>query len=352
MKIKTQLTLLIAILSFIPLEVRALLPEKVLICGVCRDVEKPLPHTIKIIEQIGALFSDYKVIVYENNSQDATCEILKNWVHENSKVFALSEKIGKSDLENQIINFKEGDFFRPELIARARNIVLERAMSDQYNEFTYVIWMDMDFKIPPAFEGFIEIFTSDKEWDAVLAYGIDPPGTFWDWYAFRDAAYPIGSELLGNFWWYMPKIIHLDKTMDWYPVYSAFGGCGIYKKESIKDCWYSAVVTEDLDEVAGQIIENGRLTKHPQITKYDDLLNQTTSFNCIPHPLPNMPQITDPHAGFLLFSGTIPLIWRMSSFAYQYPSVCEHVPFHASMIKRGHDKIFINPRLVFTYGGY
>lgn len=352
MKITTKLSLLIIALSCSLLDIEATLPEKVLICGVCRDVEKPLPYTIQIMEEIGALFSDYRIIVYENNSQDKTSDLLKKWSHENQKVFALSEKIQKTDLANHIINLKEGDFFRPELIARARNIVLEIAMSDPYNEFTHVIWMDMDFKIPPAFEGIVEAFESDKEWDAVLAYGIDPPGTYWDWYAFRDAVYPIGSELLGNFWWYMPRSFHLDKTMDWYPVSSAFGGCGIYKKASIKNCWYSAVVTEDLDYVAGQIIENGRLAKHLQIMKYDDLLNETTSFIYIPDPLPNMPSIEDPRVGFLLFSENIPLIWRMSSFAYQYPSVCEHVPFHASMIRRGHDKIFINPRLVFTYGGY
>ena len=217
-KINIRLFVFITVLSFLPLDVKAVLPEKVVICGVCRDVEKPLPHTIEIIEQIGALFSDYRVIVYENNSQDNTTCLLKKWAQENSKVVALSEKVQYADLAIQIVNLKEGDFFRPELIARARNIVLERAMSEQYNEFTHVIWMDMDFKIPPAFEGFTEIFKSDKEWDAVVAYGIDPPGTYWDWYAFRDAAYPIGSELLGNFWWYMPKNFHLDKTMDWYPV--------------------------------------------------------------------------------------------------------------------------------------
>ena len=149
----------------------------------------------------------------------------------------------------------------------------------------------------------------------------------------------------------MPKNLHLTSADDWYPVYSAFGGCGIYKKTSIKDCRYSAVVTEDLDYVARQIIENGRMTKHPQIVKYDDLLNQTTSLLHISSPLPHMPQVKDSQIGFILFPGNNPVIWRMSSFVYQYPSVCEHVPFHASMIRRGHGKIFINPRLLFTYGG-
>ncbi len=116
----------------------------------------------------------------------------------------------------------------------------------------------MDFKIPPKFEGIVETFQDQRDWDAVLAYGVDPSRTYWDWYALRDRNYPIGSELLGNYWWYMPKKLSLNMNSDWYPVYSAFGGCGIYKKSSIQDCRYSAVVTEDLDLLTQWQIEKGK----------------------------------------------------------------------------------------------
>lgn len=330
----------------------ALIHEKVVICGVCRDVGSRLPYTIQIMEQIGALFEDYQIIIYENNSQDNTVPILMEWTQNNRRVFLQSESLQNSELESLIKNrLDDHHFFRPELISRARNIVLDIAMSETYNEYTYLIWMDMDFKIPPAFEGIVETFESEREWDAVLAYGIDPPGSYWDWYAFRDAVYPIGSEILGNTWWYMPKNFSLDRTKDWYPVYSAFGGCGIYKKSSIVGCRYSAIVTEDLEYCVKELIEQGKLSGHPQIQRYLDLLENTSSFICIKTPSSDLPRIEDPSIGIITHTGSDPLIWRMSSFVYQYPSTCEHVPFHASMIRRGHGKIFINPRLIFTYGG-
>ena len=74
-----HLLFLIFILPLFAGKAGPLINEKVLICGVCRDVANQLPSTIKIIEGLGAKFRSYRVIVYENNSTDATKDILKNW---------------------------------------------------------------------------------------------------------------------------------------------------------------------------------------------------------------------------------------------------------------------------------
>ena len=67
---------------------RAVISEKVLICGVCKNVsETRLPFSIKIVEQIGALFEDYRVIIYENNSTDYTPTRLYKWEKEKSQGF-------------------------------------------------------------------------------------------------------------------------------------------------------------------------------------------------------------------------------------------------------------------------
>jgi hypothetical protein len=68
-------------------------------------------------------------------------------------------------------------------------------------------------------------------------------------------------------------------------------------------------------------------------------------------PISNLPPIQDPKVGVYCFRGDRVLVWRMNSFVYQYPSVCEHATFPASMIVRGHGKLFVNPRLIFRYGG-
>lgn len=338
------------LLFFIPLFAADIINEKVIICGVCRDVGTRLNHTIRIIESIGAKFKDYRVVVYENNSVDATKGLLQGWASANSKVHVISENVEDSRLRNVIVNYKEGKYYKPEEIARARNIVLDRALTDDYRDYTYVIWIDMDFKIPPNLKGLSELFTGDKEWDAVFAYGDDPAGAYWDWYAFRNKEEALGSEVLGNAWWYMPKTFRLSKTDPWYPVYSAFGGFGVYKKSSIEGCRYSAVVTKDLETLTKKLLSEAD-PNNKSLRVYNDLLNNTKEFVGIPEARPGLKPITDPNVGILLSSDPDAPVFRMSSFVYQYPSVCEHVPFHASMILRGHGKLYINPRIVFHYGG-
>jgi hypothetical protein len=327
----------------------AKIPEKVVLCGVCRDVAKKLPQTRQIMEHIGELFEDYRVVVYENNSTDGTKRFLKKWQKQNSKVHVVCENYPLNVLANLTVNrYDDQRIFRPEAIALARNKVLDIVMADPYAEFSFVLWMDMDFTRPPAYEGIVEVFQSEREWDAVLAYGVDPNKKFWDWYAFRDRTYPIGSELLGNTWWYMKKKFQLGAKAEWYSVTSAFGGFGIYRKSAIEGCRYSALVTEDLETVAKEFIAQN--PKHPQVVTYWAQVNELKQLVTLPPPSLDLPK-TDPAHGVILHPH-LPnsLIWRMSSFVYQYPSVCEHVPFHASMIVRGHRKLFINPRMIFNYG--
>jgi hypothetical protein len=323
----------------------AVLPYKVLLCGVCRNVAPKICYSMRIMENIGTLFSDYRIIVYENNSRDTTKDILIRWQQNNPKVLVLSETINEREYFVNWLDSNEP--FRPEAIARARNIVLNRALSAEYDEFEYVIWMDMDFKFEPSYEGFIDVFTTTKEWDAVFAYGVAPNNEFWDWYALRDQACPIGSELLGNEWWFLPKRLTLAHDDEWYPVYSAFGGCGIYKKNALRGCSYSGLVTEDLATFYRTLIDQ-KETAHPIIKKYIDDSACVEDIITIPCASRGLPLIRDPQIG-IKTDGS--LVWKMSSFVYQYPSVCEHVPLHASMIVHGYNKLFINPRLVFRYGG-
>lgn len=327
------------------------LPQRVIICGVCKEVADRLPYTINIMEKIGNLFSDYHIIVYENNSSDATPNKLKEWARKNLKVHVTSGFLSDVELAKAIVNrTKDQKFFVPEAIARARNIVLDVAMSEKYQNFDYLIWMDMDFRREPAYDGFKEIFTSTKEWDAVFAYGIAPDEEYWDWFAFRDCQMPIGPEVLGNYWWYLPrkKTGFLNVKDNWYPVYSAFGGCGVYKKSSIQGCRYSALVTSDLAQLLHSIIYK-RQPVNESVQKYLNNLKNTQKYITLDKPRGDLPNIDDENIGIITAETPGDIIWRMNSFVYKYPVVCEHVTFHASMIIRGHDKLFINPRLIFRY---
>lgn len=333
----------------------AQLPQKIVICGVCKNVEEKLPYSKKIVEAIGELFTDYRVIVYENNSSDHTVDSLNNWARLNAKVSIQSEFLSQEYLENYVINRTiEGALFRPELIARARNIVMEKALSKQYDDFPYIIWMDMDFSFFPDLDGLIEIFTTDREWDAVFAYGIAAgSGAYWDWYAMRYEKYPFGPELLGKTWYeggaIMEKSFSLNKNDDWFPVYSAFGGCGVYKKESIQGCRYSGLVTEDTEKLMRGLIDDGIRFPHAQSILYQEKIKKLEGQVILGRNSTYYSKIKNPEIGIILHNFDRPVIWKMDSQTFEYPSICEHVPFHASMIVNGHNKLFINPRFVFRY---
>jgi hypothetical protein len=332
--------------------------QKVLLCGVCYNVNNTLAKTINIFGKLGSFFEDYRVIVYQNNSTDGTNDRLNKWSQNNPKVSVISESISYKDLSKLVINrtslsidpeYKKrgNNFFKPEIIAYARNEVLKRAFSSNYEEYQFLIWIDMDFVREPDYKAFEDVFASNKEWDAIFAYGVDPGKNYWDWYALRDNECPIGSELLGNDWWHLPKKLNLKATDDWYPVYSAFGGCGIYKKSSIRGCWYSGLANKPLSKLCLKLIND--YPDNFAIKLYKEKLKAIKNYNYLNIDMQKYNDEQDSNVGIVI-DGDDSVIWRMSSFVYKFPSVCEHVPFHASMILNGHDRLFINPRLIFRYG--
>ena len=82
----------------------------------------------------------------------------------------------------------------------------------------------------------------------------------YDRYAFRDQNYPFGPELLGSFFWNevlnWPKGLFWIGKEEWIPVYSAFGGLGIYKRESFLKSSYSGVMTLDLEKYYRKIMDS------------------------------------------------------------------------------------------------
>jgi hypothetical protein len=212
--------------------------EKVLICGVCKDIASSVPNTIKNIEKLGSKFTDYSVIIYENNSQDATNSLLSAWAKRSKKVVFLSETLSAHDLPST----------REERIARARNIVLAKAKSLNSEEYKYLIMADLDFNGPWPIAEIVSSLKRKIKWDCISANGINKIFknektsrlVYWDRYAFRNKRYPVGPEIVGASWWkdLQKEWFYLSKT-HLVPVYSAFGGLAIYKTSTILRFSYS-----------------------------------------------------------------------------------------------------------------
>jgi hypothetical protein len=307
--------------------------DKVVICGVCKDVATALPSSIESIERIGALFSDYRVFIYENNSSDDTPGQLKIWAQKNERVIAICEKLKHEELlEATQSRTWDKKPFRTELIARARNIVLEKALQKEFDDYKYVIMIDMDFSKKWGIKGISNSLNQNVEWDAICANGVIN-GNLYDRYAFRSYDLPLGPELLGDLWWTEQKAhpIHMmQKKSPLMPVYSAFGGLAIYKRSSIKGCRYSGTVTPELEVLTKQLIQEGKNRSNAQVLQY---LNLDTSSL----------EITS------LNNDSQAIRWLINSGGFHAPVCCEHVTFHAMMINNGHSKIFINPEMIRKY---
>ncbi len=315
------------------------IPEKVLICGVCRNVEKAVPNTRQSVSHLGSRFSDYRVIIYENNSTDATKNLMRAWAKDDPHLIFLSEQLSNKELSRQlemkILN-------RTEKIARARNIVLDIAMKRDFDDFKYVIWADLDFLEPWDVDAIAEtILHPEQQWDAVFANGA------YDLFALRSPDFPIGFELVGDLYWgnldRMRNAFQIDPKDPWKRVYSAFGGIGIYKREAIRGCRYSGVVTKDLEKMATVWLSQARMKGDVLfLSEYDELLSMKKPMQ-LSGPILRKRSYYPDRIGVCIPYGK--LVWFSCTHDATLPWTCEHVPFHASMILHGYDRFFINPKI-------
>lgn len=292
--------------------------EKVLICGICKNVAPAVQNSLENIELLGSWFADYRVIIYENNSEDNTPQLFSAWAEENDRVTFISEIIPPHEL----------GLTRLERIAAARNRVLTKIKDPQYSDFAYVVMADLDFFKPWPVEEIHKTISHGGDWDAVFANGVIRTGVYYDRLAFRDKDYPFGPELLGDFFWKdvnnWKEGIRFEEGNKWSSVFSAFGGLGIYKRSSLLGSSYSGVVTEDLKRYY-EIISDSVPESNFQLKQYR--LREESEIVFIPNaPRPE---------GILKACDKI--------------ICCEHVTFHAAMALQGFGKFYVNPKMKMYY---
>ena len=128
-----------------------MLPHKVIICGVVKNVEQYIENNIKYCIDTGNLFQEYKIIIYENNSTDNTKQILSKYL-DNNKIKILMEDIPYETIKNNsrilTATFRTGSDHpcRIEQISNARNKVVDEYNKPEYDNYDYIIWIDLDSK--------------------------------------------------------------------------------------------------------------------------------------------------------------------------------------------------------------
>ena len=315
-----------------------LINENVIICGIIKDCGKTLLSNMEKVIETSDLFKKCKIVIYENNSKDNTKELLKliqlnplfriisedipqDIIRKNSRIWAYT-KITGSDHPCRI-----------EQISNARNKVLDEINKTEYNEYTYVMWIDLDSQ-GWDINGIYDSFKKKNMWDVIYANGLNQHNEFYDKYAFRDNSKLFGPEITGEYFWQNLPLIKFDRNSKLVPVFSSFGGIGIFKKEIFKKYKYDCIVNDDMKKFYKNIFNTN-----------NDFINHCNSIN---KNLLNIVSNEDSK-----FTGgekdeLLDIFWKANS-GYDKPVICEHVCFNFSLINNGY-KLFINPKMIYKWG--
>lgn len=213
--------------------------SEVSICGLVRNLAHILPLNIYRIEHIASLFAFAKIYVYENDSTDGTVDILKDWAKRNPQVKFQSETIGYAPL------IQNRSQYRTERMAAARNKLLALAREDRTH---YVLLIDADIKGGVSPEGLAHSFSfcDELKWDMMGSNGIIMQPSedktsfrplFYDSWAYRE--WDLGPH--------EDCEINLKQFFRGeYPIklHSNFGGCGLYRWESLMDLEYNNIYAD------------------------------------------------------------------------------------------------------------
>lgn len=298
---------------------------KIVLIGVCKNIEQTVPILRSGFEKL-ANFLDCRAIFYENNSTDNTSQLLKEWMNQDERVVCLSENYSNEELL-KMCHARTWDNLpcRMEVIAMARNKVMEYIERPEYEDVEYVIVIDMDSSTPLPVDKIITVIDKYHDsFDALICRG-GLNGEFYDVYAFRNEDYPLGPEYMGDSFWdakrhYWVKRSTVGKT-SLIPVYSAFNGLAILRKKAIYGIRYSGVPTKSLNTY---YLNYNRI--YPQtVTTHDEGRLQ----------------------GIYLYGKEG--IWYRNNSGYNFPIVCEHVPFFLEMRSRGYSRIYMCPELIWNF---
>jgi hypothetical protein len=305
--------------------------SKVLICSVVKNCVGKISPNIKLAIQTGKLFDSYKIIIYENNSNDGTKEVLSQYSYNKNKyknIYIISETIDYETIKknSKIWSYKEvtgSDHpCRIEQICNARNKLIDEINKAEYNYYDYVIWIDFDSN-GWSLEGIVDSFNKKNYWDIVYANGIEKNKTYYDVYALRGLNTYLGPEIIGEKFWNNIKYVVLNGKQ-LIPVYSAFGGIGIFKKKIFKKYRYNFIINENVKNF---------YRKYLNETKLDNNTNEIIKSADNNFPYGTIDEINSN------------IFWKSNS-GYNNIVVCEHVCLNLELYNNGY-KIFINPNMIY-----
>lgn len=192
---------------------------------ILRDASKYLSSFCIRLSALVALFKNYQIVLYENDSNDDTLDLLRVIEKRFPHVDLITERLKTPKFTNKGPMSRSME--RTSNLALARNKVLDW-VRDHQPDLDYFAVVDADL-VDWDLEGFVTTF-SYEDWDMVGSQSLLRWGKrirHYDTFAFRKFGHPSP---------------HPDSEISWtlfkrgdplYRVDSCFGGLGVYRMESV-----------------------------------------------------------------------------------------------------------------------
>ena len=377
----------------------------IVLCGVCKNVISTLPVIRAAFEELAAKAGvPCWAVFYENNSDDGTDAELLKWAAEApDQIKVRCDTFTKEEeLSRGVARTYDNQPCRMERIAHARNQLLEMLIGERSSpnpssgELTpssggedpgkcnggggaggkaprYVIMIDMDNPVPFPVGQVLRCIARDPDgFDALICNGLNSMGYMYDTYAYRDAQFPFGPEIMREAFWsghhqyYVQTAVHgrtlfhkqqmkqNPALLPYIPVASGFNGMCIFRWEALKGGMRPPY--DPLGSIGHQTLDPPPLRYSAVPTA--EMHAEYKSLNRIPPLAKNVnTHLNGASVGMYLFPNDKGKdndkankgIFYFHNSGYNFPIVCEHVPFFAGMRARNYRRIYLCTDLVWNW---
>lgn len=223
---------------------------KAVILGLARNVGHVLPTVMKHLAETGLMFADYRTLIFENDSRDDTVAVLQRWhAQDAARNWFSSQTMDRMDWTVT----RSGCRHRTQDMADYRNLCWERFEACRGDfEPDVVLLFDLDI-YGWSYEGLLHTLGHWEEFDGMFANGLktglkagERHRYFqYDSFAWRQDGYAMLNNNHTHHTGVINRLVPARGT-PLIPVYSAFGGLGVYPAAVYRKARYSG---EDCEHV-------------------------------------------------------------------------------------------------------
>ncbi len=128
--------------------------KRVVVCGLARNCKDQIDKHIDLINRLGKYFKEYKIVIFENNSDDGTREKISS--------YGEIDLIGNNDGADFSSGYEES---RIQRLANYRSQV-QNYIKNNYSDYDHVIIIDFDIKLW-SIDGILTSLAWDRDFDVM-----------------------------------------------------------------------------------------------------------------------------------------------------------------------------------------